>query len=268
MDANFLEKWRKWRSDTKDRITAGEKDWDGKTRELRGREFEWIEDAGRAITTDDAQEMAVRLTNIVNGMVDEVNRKNGSDCLIDKIDVGAILSQVLATSPGVIPQDLMKLAGDIDTSFALTQVSRRNVDTSVLDEFEGLFKDYQAQQQRATNLKMLVAVDEIIDNFTATIDDMNKNMHKEIFGMLADYGYAKHGNQFVRTKEGVDQDVWDYKDFLFSGKEFKDSYVNSYKKKLGIDGDFNRAVLSMEGFSVESLMDVLMKDLQIGFEKK
>ncbi len=268
MEASFQEKWRTWRSDTKDRITASRREWDAKTRQLRERELDWMELSGRAMTMNDAEETAARLTAIVNGMVEEMNRKHAGECVIDKIDVSDILSRTLATAPGVIPMDLMKLAGDIDTSFALTQTSQRSVNTAMLDQFEALFDNYTAQQHRAANLRMLVAVDELIDSFTATIADMNRSMHAETFGMLAGAGYAKHGNEFVRHKEGMEQSVWDYKDFFFGPEEFKASYINPYKRKLGIEGDFNRAVLFLDGFSAENLMSVLMKDLQIGFEKK
>jgi len=232
MSDSFMQRWNNWRSDMTRAVATGQSEWQSREEETESRKQRWLKNAADASTRGAAMKELTYITSETDEMIDSMQGKYGD--LFSTIDVSSILKEVMINQPDLISDDLMKAMDNADTNFAITAMSRRDVNNNSANDFSKLMDDYDKSLTATKNIRLMASMKELLKQFGEEIKKANSMYAKNAKEYAEGYEFYLKDGKYSKSLLGYDYTVKKYND-----KKFNQNSVMS-------DSEYNKAIDQME----------------------
>lgn len=195
MMKSFVNRWKNWQSEAKEKILLGNKAWDERMKQLEEEKMRWFADAQSGISARELHERLSGIEVIVNDMLVQLKEKYGT--VVEKVDVHAMLVELLQEQPQLIHDAVMDLA-KTKVEFGLTQLTTRTYNRAIFEDSKKLAQEFAQAQKKTQNLQLLKALTELLERCRKQVEAANENAATAALQFVSAYDFGIDGDTYTR----------------------------------------------------------------------
>ena len=177
--------WKRWRYDTRQRISEGEEDWQQSARDLNAKMAAW-----RQATSTSSADESMRLTweemeSVINASIQSVNKSLPAAMRID-FDTDTLLRDAMASVPqgiGVLGNTM----NTVDTTAGFAEMLNLGLSPALSARYREEMDNFEQGMKVMQNLRMIDIIYEILGNFEYQLGEANQNNFDNVMTGLAYY---------------------------------------------------------------------------------
>ena len=266
MVQSFMNRWKNWKDETEEQILEGNKQWDERMKQLQQAKLQWLADAQSGVSAKQLHKQLTGIEVLLYDMVTMMKEKYGN--VISKVDVHAMLLDILKEQPELLSSEIMNLSKQ-HTEFGLTQIRLRSYNYTIFDDANRLSKEFETAQKKTDNIALLKALTELLKRCKEQIDIANENSQTAALQFVSAYNFGIDGNTYTRKlsvsdkKQKIDAyRPYQYTDSLVLGTYNIPMLMDLYQK----DGVAFTATMNVVLSQVQTRMGMMMRpDIPWGF---
>ncbi|MEJ5362631.1 MAG: hypothetical protein WHV26_11270, partial [Spirochaetota bacterium] len=211
---SFENRWKNWRIASQEAIVEGNAQWDARMQKLQEEKMAWLIAAQSGVGYKELQKRMASIEVVLNDMLSSMKKEYGD--VIQRVDVHALLLDILKDQPELLHEELMKLSKQ-KVEFGLTQLSYRSYNRAIFDQAQILAEEFARVQEKTGNVALLKALTELLQKCRQQIEAANEQAELAALQFVSGYNFGIDGNRYTRKLAVSDreQKIQAYRPFVF-----------------------------------------------------